>query len=1303
MRVCDFHFGKSLFSRTEAWRFLLLGIFIGMIVFIGAVDWVGSDVVYSIDEDSPYYHNLSVNVTGFNSEITFDIDTQTDVNWTNASGSYLVPATTISDWLFIENSVTGNLSIDAEYDNQTGFFIVPIQASNASGDDTITNFEFQIDAVNDLPNFTNINSSYDFPQAQSGTYTINAIDEEEHYPLNFNLTFLDNNCTHAFGSGRADNENCSLYDFGFNLTGITSTSINFNFTNPGFNDVGTYWANFSVTDFNGTCPHEYCNVSDYEKNKSSDNYILKFNVYSSLTVNVTNCSGATVTEGDTFNCTINITTRGDEDALDFSSYAFFSANPSSPYDGANRDWFYSSVSDNASNFFYSLPISITPEKNEVGNWTINFTVLDTLRSNSKVEQIEIFVNFSEAGVSLDPISNLTLYTNGSFAVNAYDNDLLIWDADVKDEVLTFSSNTSWVTAGLGVDSLGNNYSTSTISIDYSYALDNLGVGNYSVMINASDLVGNLDSEIFVVEVLNETAPEWNITLDNPVVLNLTEGSLFSYNVSVNVSDPEGDQINFYYINVSEEFCSLTSSNFNSSSGIINFIPTDCDVGFHNVSIVASDTKLNSSWIFVFNISNIVDAPSIASFSGYNSSGQFDLTEGFNFASEEGVRTNFTLVIDDYDFLIPEGQKTYYNESLDIDIIFTNSTGSVVDMFNFTFDSFGISNPERASYEANFTAGVEDVGNYTVFVNVSDFSGAVVNRSWSFNITESLDAPVLDIVYNASLTIHGNLNFSLNATDDEDDFFGLNLNYSIAALDSGAPDLVAVGAQVEFNMSSNQSYGGLWTYNVSVNDSDGLSDWQLFYLSVYSYANLISPSQGFSFSVSENVSSILNFTINHSVGDNLTYEFWIDNVSCPFQNNSNCSYGNLTFRESVASFGNGSSLNWSFVSSFLDESYDLEKNLTVRVYPNSSLLDSNQSDSVAVNFSFKLNVSHTNAPMRKVADLGILQSDYNSNIEISLDEYFSDEDVTDSYYLQNVTFEKSSGDGDIFVTHSGGWTVQIGTTLKTVHDGSFRISGSDNLTSDITELIQVKFVEPTVVSVPTSGGGGGSSTKLKFYSLRIIVPEDVIISDEDYIEIPFGLENTGTIDLSGIDLGSSVLYNNEFADDVKIDLGVSYLDSLKSGEKKDYTMRILADTDRSGRYKATISANISSPKFFDWGDFFIDLRRVNESEAEELLVFTEKIIADNPECLELTEVFRRAKEMFEAGNQDDAVILAEEVSAACEDAISANEQIRYRIEGFVERNFYYISFMTLSIFFIGFIAYVYKRVRFNRIAEDEYVH
>ena len=1308
MKISNFHFAVC--------RLLLVGILVGMIVFVEAVAWNSTSYAspYYFSEDTFSPHNFTANLSDASDLSYFLI---LDIVWTEGSigashsGYYWLPW---NDSVF-SNSSTGVLDVGAGWDNETGNFTLNVHAQGTGG---VSNyFNFIINATNDAPNFTNLNSSliYEFPQNENGSYTINALDEEAHYPLNFNLTFF-NNCTHASWSGRADGENCSI----FNLSGATNTSTIFDF-DPMQNDVGTYWANFSVTDFNGTCPHAYCDASSYEVNKSSEVYVLQFNVYSTLSVNVSNCTGATVTEGETFNCTINVTTRGETDELDFSSYGFFSSNPAMSYNSSNRDWFYANATYNASNFSYSLPVSVSPVKNEVGNWTINFSVSDG--STSELGQIEIFVNFSEANVSLGSISNVTLYENFSFEVNASDDDLLIWDSSVKNESLSFGSDTPWVSVtSPSVSSHSVNYSTSTVSIDYDSALNNFGENNYTVNVSVSDLAGNLDSRTFVVEILNETAPIWNTILSNPVVLNLTEDESFVYNVSVNVSDP-GETVSFYYNNVSEEFCSLSVSSFNSS-GMISFMPTDCDVGLYNVSIIASNGKLNSSRTFLFNVSNVADAPSINALTGDNGTNQTNLGEGVSFIAPEGVAANFSLVLDDDDLLIPEGQRNlYYNESFVVDVVFTNSTDSEVDFFNFSFVEYGNPYNNSISYNATFTPGVGDAGNYSVFVNVTDASGNSTNRTWFLNVTESLDAPVLEEINNVTTTIHDYLSFSLNASDDEDDNDGLNLSYSISRLDSSAPNLTVTADVVSFNMSSNVSYAGSWGYNVTVNDSDGMIDSQVFWISIYGVASLVSPVENSSFNLTENVSGVLNFTINHSMGDNLTYEFWVDNMSCVFQNNSNCSYGNLSLRELTSSFGNGSIFGWSFQPNFSDESYGNLKNLTVSVYPNSSSLNLSQRMSVVTNFSFGLNVSHTNAPVvRGVLSMQNSQANNDQNISYDLSSYFSDVDVDDTYYSQNLSLSVVSdrvsnidANGVRVPTNvsQNNWSLVFTTGFTTaefleivnVTVSDVNESTNTTITSAASNNFQLTFTVPTTTTttVPTpSGGSSGSSTKLKFYSLRIIVPDDVIISDEDYIEIPFGLENTGTIDLKGITLSGTVLYNNEFSDDVKIELGETYIAELRSGEVKEYSMKILADTDRSGRYRATITANISSPVFSDWADFFIDLRRTNESEITEMLIFTEKIIADNPECLELTEVFRRAEEAFELGNMDEAMRLAVEVSEACEDAIKANEQIRYKVEGFVENNFYYIAFATLAIFFIGFIFYVYKRVRFNNSVGDGYV-
>ncbi|MFH1521794.1 MAG: hypothetical protein ABIF18_02435, partial [archaeon] len=364
------------------WILMFGFLVVGMMVFVGAISWEpgASSVDYITIEDSVYNHNFSANVTTpINDDITFVIDTVEGVkyiNWTNATGTYNVLADVVSKWILMTNLSTGNLTINATYDNQTGLFIIPIQVNNGSvdGDDVTTDFSFIINATNDVPNFTNIDGEYNLSQDDYFSEYFNATDEESHYPLKFNITFIDN-CTHASWSEFNASENCSLFDFGFNLTSLSNTSALMNFT-PGYEHVGTYWANVTVSDFgdNYPCPHAYCDNTTYMTNQTSETYLVKFNIESVLSINASNCTGQSLIEGDWLNCTINITTIGASDSISLSSDSYFRGIlGGTPH---NSSWFQGDEFRLAENFLVSVNVSILLDKEDVGNWTINFSADD---------------------------------------------------------------------------------------------------------------------------------------------------------------------------------------------------------------------------------------------------------------------------------------------------------------------------------------------------------------------------------------------------------------------------------------------------------------------------------------------------------------------------------------------------------------------------------------------------------------------------------------------------------------------------------------------------------------------------------------------------------------------------------------------------------------------------------------------------------------------------------------------------------------------------------------------------------------
>jgi len=276
-------------------------------------------------------------------------------------------------------------------------------------------------------------------------------------------------------------------------------------------------------------------------------------------------------------------------------------------------------------------------------------------------------------------------------------------------------------------------------------------------------------------------------------LVLTEDDAFEYNVSVNVSDQDDDPMVFYYEkNDLDDFCSFNSTTFDYNTGLIIFTPTDCDVGYHNITIIASDLKLNSTpKSFNFTVNNVVDDPLIDGFT-LNSN---TILEGYNKTMVSSNAETFVLYIEDQDFLVPDGQiPPFYNESLTVDVTATNtSSGLDVDLFNLSYAGFG-SEEYLVKYNVSFSPTLSQAGNYTVFINITDNSGNLTNRSFGLNISESTNPPVLNdsTVVNRSLTFHDLLNFTANASDDEDDVEGINLTYAIYNLSMGAPNLT-IGA------------------------------------------------------------------------------------------------------------------------------------------------------------------------------------------------------------------------------------------------------------------------------------------------------------------------------------------------------------------------------------------------------------------------------------------------------------------------------------------------------------------------------
>lgn len=1277
------------------------------VVFAIAPTWQGSNINYTIEEDYFYYHNLSVNVTGFNGDITFAINTlQTNITWQNGSSTYNVSSSDVSSWIYIYNSSTGNLTINSSEDSQSGFFQVPIEAKNVTDDEaTTTIFEFVINATNDYPNFTQIEPNYTLQMNNAYTYYINASDEENHWPLIFNITFFDN-CTHGPFSGRVDGENCSILNFTF----VDNETSKLNWT-PEKDDVGSYWANITVTDagenYNSSV-YPYQEAS-YSQNKSYQyTSTVYFEIQANLEINASNCTNRIFQEGQWDWCLINITTQGPADNLNISSYAALRNYAAGQSGVQNTSWFYANESSASSSYFKTINASFTPSKTEIGNWTINFTVNDTTMDDSSTEQIYIYVNRTSNDdpelyidhLPTDNITSVNLLTVINFSV--YDDDTLIPDKNENyggyNETITFNWTTYNQTTMAYEEITNFNITvlqmpvsgTNRTTAEIRFSPLGVDAGNYTINVSINDSEGVIDYETFNLSIINNSAPIWDNLLTTTFVI--WEDNNTYLNLSLNCSDPDGDTLTFSFANDTQ----FDSFDVGASTGIVDFNASDVDVGQHIVNVTISDGYLTNTTTFNFTILNINDAPSFLYMDTTNATPVSNIASDDQVNCSEDNYTIFNLYIEDDDLKIPTGQKAFYNESLDFVL---NIVGPNSSLFNFSVSDTWwpqpLSNPlfpNRTRFDAIFTPGHADLGDYNVTVNATDSSGNSTIFIFNMSVQSVEHSPVMSNLSNQSTAVNRTFYYDINVTDTEDgnDTSGeTNVNFTFSYENLTGLDVFSGSFNTTtglFNLTFNDSQDGIYVLNISVNDSGGLIDYDEFWIFVYSPPNVSFPSAGYVFNLTENSTSVLNFTANHSVGDNLTYEFYIDSVS---YDGFNYTYGALSLRNITSSWGNGTSYNYTLTPTLSDETYGTLKNLTVVIYTNSSNLTNNSLVNTTINY--KLNISHYNSPVTLFDDIDdVGPTAYTSDITINLSDHFYDSDYYDSNYNQTISFVLTSNTSSITSSISSDWILTLSASAEVV--GLMSVLASDGESNATSRNFTIVFNTPTATSTTESSSGGSSNTKEVPVSLKILMPDPTSAYKKDYIELPIELYNDGEEILRQITLSGSVAKDGVLASDIEINFSRTQFDVLAPKQRQNLTMFINVNTERNGTFEITVNATVVSPKYSDWGKMYLTIK---EGESvEEKILFTEEFIVENPECLELLELINEAKELMRQGKNSEAVDKSDEAIAACRELIAQKNVGEQK--AVVEDPLYrYLIIVTIVVFFVGVGFYSYKRIMMQR--------
>ncbi len=324
--------------------------------------------------------------------------------------------------------------------------------------------------------------------------------------------------------------------------------------------------------------------------------------------------------------------------------------------------------------------------------------------------------------------------------------------------------------------------------------------------------------------------------------------------------------------------------------------------------------------------------------------------------------------------------------------------------------------------------------------------------------------------------------------------------------------------------------------------------------------------------------------------------------------------------------------------------------------------------------------------------------YVSNVTISVT---TDENATCKYI--------SSTEGNM-TTLYGNMTGNF-SNYVTKHNVSLKLSNNyyefyvrckdvvGNIMNESTNISFTVDVYTEEVAEPSFGGGGGQSipinvTKNVLLEVRGLFDKTLFSGDD--IEFKIIIENKGELMVNEINLETET-----DAPEMQLTLSKDFLKGLDVGQQDELKLNINSLIDpraRIGKQRYAVVLNVDSdnPVYNTSKRFFIDLEEKGYQKRIESLQeiqFVEDLFKEHPECLELNEIIKQAKEMYENYEYQKAIDLIHKAIEACK-ALIALEEEEEKVEKpapkkNVEMVIFLIEMVLLVILLIAMYLYYHK--------------
>ncbi len=955
---------------------------------------------------------------------------------------------------------TGLITINCDTDDDAGNYKTTLLVTDQDGESTTAVYNITITAVNDYPYFTTTSPLTSATEDVGYSSYVDVFDEEQG--------------SITSGSGAIGNFSYTINDSSI-FTINRSTGLLTNNTALLNDLVGTYYIELNVTD--SATPTNATNSTTFEITVENQNDLPNLFYACNESLNQK--------EDVPFSCYLNAT---DIDVGQTHTYT------------ANYTWFNFSCANVAvTNGNTSCLVNFAPNDSAVYSHWINITVADNDGGQDSIV-INFTVNNTEDIPYFSNISNMTAWANAPFwyQIEASDDDnatqfgetLYYWDNTSLFNISTTDGIISFTPTDAQVDTYWINLSVNDSTNNWNSTIINFTINNNSIPLYDGNFHFNMtEGYVFELNVsLNSSDPDGHSLsyADNSSMFNISDEGYISFTpsdsdvgtnwVSINITDQYGatneTMLNLTVYNEQDEPSLSTISNItNATEGIET-----------TFTLTASDDDLfvpNTTEYLRYSMNSTVTGMSLDSVTGAFSWTPSATQSGFywiNFTVNDtaGNEDSQVMYINVTDAAFPprfiESHPdfcTVQNATEDEPfascklIACDNDTDAVLTFaanyswFNDNINTSEITGLWNPAYgycintTLNFTPEYTEVGNYTVLLNVTDFTGSYDTLNLSFNISSKNDAPVLDPIGNQNPVVDRPYSYDVNATDEENHTLTYSANATLEDVGTNATINSSTGI---ISLTPNTSHLGVYWVNISVSDSYGGVDYEIVRFLVG--ANSIPTCSDFlittpdktitsspdAFNISENQSTG-NFipTCSDIEGDDFTYRwYWNGSVN--------------------ASGIYPTGKNWNYTPNYLQAG-----NVNVTLVVNDSATQSNS-------YYWNVTVFNVNAPPMMYKDIPnitkmptwISSSAWYKNRDsyINLSEYFFDYDeqnLTFSWYWHaiNQSFTQNNlGSLNSTWNFSGSWVLTNDTANNPAllqNSSSGLNYASDSSYVDITEV------------------------------------------------------------------------------------------------------------------------------------------------------------------------------------------------------------------------------------------------------------